>query len=852
VQSDQHERVRREAEARRLLGLVPWSDSDIENAIHLHDILESPKAAPSPLTSALRRRLVGELRARFGQRQNHIDLLRAEIFASGVLECEAGLARRLHMLSYLGSARFHEFGSGALTALDQAIEALEELEQAVDAAGSRAVTILGEQIHSSLIALATALTVRYSVRRELLLLEHAPAAEKDAIRGDLQRAIQVSRRVVQSGAVPPAAPALATWGSCLAMSYEDDPEQHTPSTISGAIALLEDAVRRLGPGHGAGDQATRLGVLDRLAAALQTRGGLDDIDRAIKLITDVRAQTGPESMYAAGGGLSLATARLRRWQHTQSEQDENAARSAYLDAWKGGLSHHLPAAFDAATQQGGWAWSRGRWAEAGEAYGRAVTTLHYAVRDLTSWPDKQLPIRKAPGVAAMAAYGLVWAEAPEEALVALETGRGVLLAEMFDRRSIDYELLAETAGAEVAQQHELLTRELTELEAMDLVAGRAASADLRDRLEALRRERNSLISGPGQSPSSVVYGPHALPTVPELRAAVESVPVVHLAATGQGGIALVVPPDRTAAIDPVRLPGLTYGVARELAAAFWRAVDTRSMNECDEVCEALWQLVMRTLVEHLGQSERAILIPGGILSALPWHAAKLPGPGSRHVADLVALSYAPNIRALAAARAALGPAGRLSVLAINQPEPTSQRMLKTAADIAAVCAQQSGTFLVTEMPGREATRSAILDSMSRFQAIHFAGHGFAQPDDPLTSGLLMANDEPLTVRDLLAHGVGTAQFAVLSACETARAGNELTDEMVSLPTALLQCGLASVVGSLWYVLDNAAPVMMRVFYDRWQRERMHPALALREAQTFARDHGYGSPLLWASFIHEGP
>src|SRR5262249_41937338 len=133
-----------------------------------------------------------------------------------------------------------------------------------------------------------------------------------------------------------------------------------------------------------------------------------------------------------------------------------------------------------------------------------------------------------------------------------------------------------------------------------------------------------------------------------------------------------------------------------------------------------------------------------------------------------------------------------------------------------------------------------------------AGHARARPDNPLESMLITANDEPLTVRDLLAHGVGTARVAVLSACETARAGSELTDEMVSLPMALLQCGLASVVGSLWYVLDNAATLTMQVFYERWQQGKLHPSLALREAQIFTRDHRYGPPLLWASFIHEGP
>jgi hypothetical protein len=42
---------------------------------------------------------------------------------------------------------------------------------------------------------------------------------------------------------------------------------------------------------------------------------------------------------------------------------------------------------------------------------------------LAGWADKQLPILKAPGVAARAAFALARSRADEDALVALETGR---------------------------------------------------------------------------------------------------------------------------------------------------------------------------------------------------------------------------------------------------------------------------------------------------------------------------------------------------------------------------------------------------------------------------------------------
>lgn len=80
-----------------------------------------------------------------------------------------------------------------------------------------------------------------------------------------------------------------------------------------------------------------------------------------------------------------------------------------------------------------------------------------------------------------------------------------------------------------------------------------------------------------------------------------------------------------------------------------------------------------------------------------------------------------------------------------------------------------------------------------------------------------------------------ARLVVLSACETAAPGTPLPDEVVALPTGLLQAGAASVIASLWSVPDQATTMLMAEFYRRLCREHQAPALALRDAQTWMRD-----------------
>lgn len=96
----------------------------------------------------------------------------------------------------------------------------------------------------------------------------------------------------------------------------------------------------------------------------------------------------------------------------------------------------------------------------------------------------------------------------------------------------------------------------------------------------------------------------------------------------------------------------------------------------------------------------------------------------------------------------------------------------------------------------------------------------------------MANDTPLTVRDLLELRLPGARLASLSACETGLVGTELPDEVVMLPSALLQAGFAGVAASLWSVADVSTAMLMARFYDLWQGDGVAPVQALRTAQQW--------------------
>ena len=123
---------------------------------------------------------------------------------------------------------------------------------------------------------------------------------------------------------------------------------------------------------------------------------------------------------------------------------------------------------------------------------------------------------------------------------------------------------------------------------------------------------------------------------------------------------------------------------------------------------------------------------------------------------------------------------------------------------------------------------------------------------------------PLTVADIASLEVKDSQFAFLSACHTA--SGKLADESIHLISAIQLAGYASVVGTLWKVLDENSPeVSIEVYRSVFQdgntfrpdgaAEGLHRAiLDLRERTRIVKNSTKKythDPTQWASYVHVG-
>ncbi len=155
--------------------------------------------------------------------------------------------------------------------------------------------------------------------------------------------------------------------------------------------------------------------------------------------------------------------------------------------------------------------------------------------------------------------------------------------------------------------------------------------------------------------------------------------------------------------------------------------------------------------------------------------------------------------------------------------------------------------------GKEATRTKILEEISKYNIVHLATHGLANADDPLNSFLILSPDEKdnavLTARDVIRLDI-PSDLVVLSACQTGL-GRITGDGMIGLSRSFLVSGARSILVSQWSVSDEATEALMTSFYKYYLRED-DKATAMQKAMKEIREiPSFQHPRFWAPFIVVG-
>jgi len=257
---------------------------------------------------------------------------------------------------------------------------------------------------------------------------------------------------------------------------------------------------------------------------------------------------------------------------------------------------------------------------------------------------------------------------------------------------------------------------------------------------------------------------------------------------------------------------------------------------------------------------RLIVSPTSVLQALPFEALVTDrAPAVKNMSDVrffveeQSVRYVPSSAVLISMRAREARATAGGTLVVADPlycleagresarDDALRRLPGTRREARAIAGtldrdtgleKRSVTMVDSDLVvslGEHASRACLLDreDLREFEVLHVAAHGVADTWSTRRTGLVLSNDELVSIDDILGLDID-ADVTVLSACETARGRSRGLDGTQSIGLAFLMAGSRSVVSSQWMVDDDAAAALMASFHR--QRRALGTADALRAAQ----------------------
>ena len=254
-------------------------------------------------------------------------------------------------------------------------------------------------------------------------------------------------------------------------------------------------------------------------------------------------------------------------------------------------------------------------------------------------------------------------------------------------------------------------------------------------------------------------------------------------------------------------------------------------RKAQKILYQLHQALIAPIAAQLAPYQELIFVPHNALHYLPLHALY---NGDAYLLDQFTVRYLPGSSFLN-----LTPAKSVSdrklVLAAGDDLQQSRH---EARSIAAVLGDES-TLAV------DASRSDYLRQATDAQLIHIAAHGHFRDDDPLFSGIALA-DGTLTTLDIFNTRLNAA-LVTLSACDTGRHVIGGGDELFGLMRSFMSAGASSLLLTLWRIEDAVSAEIMRHFYEHLLAGQSK-AQALRAAQRTQLDQ---HPFYWAAFFLVG-
>ncbi|MBK7897542.1 MAG: CHAT domain-containing protein [Candidatus Promineifilaceae bacterium] len=260
------------------------------------------------------------------------------------------------------------------------------------------------------------------------------------------------------------------------------------------------------------------------------------------------------------------------------------------------------------------------------------------------------------------------------------------------------------------------------------------------------------------------------------------------------------------------------------------------------VLQQLYNQLLRPVAGQLASYQKWIVVPHGPLHYLPFAALH---NGQQYLVETTEISMLPGSSLLRFCNEAPKHDGPLVAVGHSY----NGRLPHAVSEAQQIAARWCGHAYLEE----EATLAQIEPLLANGRILHLATHGDFRADNPLFSGLALA-DGWLTTIDIFNLKL-RASLVTLSACQTGRSVIGGGDELLGLMRAFLGAGAASLIASFWAVEDQTTAWLMHQLYEKLAQGESKAA-ALRAAQLrFLQEpelaNTFHHPYFWAPFFLVG-
>jgi len=248
----------------------------------------------------------------------------------------------------------------------------------------------------------------------------------------------------------------------------------------------------------------------------------------------------------------------------------------------------------------------------------------------------------------------------------------------------------------------------------------------------------------------------------------------------------------------------------------------------------------------------------GPLAFLPIHAAGIYDTSelSVSISDFVVSSYTPTLNAMInASKNHATHENFQGLLAVSQPNTPGQSALPNTTVELDHIRNRARNFGVHFLEGPAASVDTVIKGMDTHSWVHLACHAVQNRVEPTRSALCL-HDGSLELSTIITKSFRHADFAFLSACQTATGDEKLSEESVHLAAGLILAGYRGVIATMWSIKDDDAPVIAdQVYSDLFndaKPDSTKAAVALHHAvKLLRRQNGDSDFLSWVPFIHVG-